>query len=315
MNDALREVWLTAKESARDWSEDNASRLAAALAFYAILSLAPLLVIAIAVIGFFYGDEAARGRVSDELGSFVGSGAAAGIEAIVASARSPETGLVSTVVGVGTLFFGASVLFGELQASLNTVWEVRRRPGRGILGEAKVRFFSFTMVLGVAFLLLISLVLSASLSAIGSAFAWLLPGGELVWQVFNFVFSLAVVSALFAVIFKYIPDADVRWRDVWLGGIVTAVLFSIGKSLLGLYLGKAAVVSAYGAAGSIIALVVWVYYASQIFLFGAELTQVTARRSGREIRPSRGAVAFKRALLEPEGDEPVAPKQDARGTA
>ncbi len=304
MNDVIREFWETTKESARDWSEDNASRMAAALAYYALLSLAPLVVIAIAVIGFFYGSDAARGRVSDELGAFVGSGAAEGIEAVVASARSPESGIISTVVGVVTLFFGASGVFGELQSSLNTVWEVKRRPGGGIWGEVKVRFFSFSMVLGVAFLLLVSLLVSAGLSAVGSIFTGLLPGGELAWQVFNFLFSLAVVAALFAVIFKYIPDAEVRWRDVWLGGVVTAVLFSIGKSLLGLYLGKAAVVSAYGAAGSVIALVVWVYYATQIFLFGAELTQARARRSGREIRPSRGAVSIRRDNSEPSNESP-----------
>jgi membrane protein len=288
-----REIWEITKETASDWVDDNASRLAAALAYYALLSLAPLLVIAVAVSGFVFGPDAARGRVSEELGGLVGSGAAAGIEAVLASARSPGSGILSTVVGVVTLFFGASGVFGELQASLNTVWEVQPKPGRGILGEMKTRFFSFTMVLGVAFLLLVSLVVSAVLSAVGTVFSGLLPGGETLWQLFNILFSLAVVTCLFALIFKYIPDAEVRWRDVWLGGVVTAVLFTIGKLLLGLYIGKAAVGSAYGAAGSIIALVVWVYYASQIFLLGAEFTQVQARRSGREIKPSRGAISVK----------------------
>lgn len=291
----FREIWEITKETGSDWVDDNASRLAAALAYYALLSLAPLLVIGVAVSGFVFGTDAARGSVSDELGAFVGSRAAEGIESVLASARSPETGVISTVVGVITLFIGASGVFVELQASLNTVWEVQPQPGQGIWGQVKTRFFSFTMVLGVAFLLLVSLMVSAVLSAVGNFFSGLLPGGEVLWQVFNFVFSLAVVSALFAVIFKYVPDAEVRWRDVWLGGVVTAVLFSIGKSLLGLYLGKAAVGSAYGAAGSVIALVVWVYYASQIFLLGAEFTQVQARRSGREIRPARGAVSTRPA--------------------
>lgn len=287
----VQEGFKIVKETASDWLEDNASRLAAALAYYSLLSLAPLLVISVAVAGFFLGPEAAQGRVVGELGSVVGSEAAQGIQSTVASAQSPAGGVISTVVGVITLFIGASGVFGELQASLNTIWEVKPKPGRGIWGELRARFFSFSMVLGVAFLLLVSLVVSSVLSAVGTKFSGFLPGGETVWQVLNFAFSLAVVTALFALIFKYIPDAEVRWRDVWLGALVTAILFTIGKFLLGLYLGKAAVGSAYGAAGSTVALVVWVYYAAQIFLLGAEFTQVQARRSGRAIKPSGNAVA------------------------
>jgi len=285
----LRDTWDTLKETANDWLDDNASRLAAALAYYSLLSLAPLLVIAVAVAGVFFGPDAARGKVAGELGAVVGGQAAQGIQAVVASARSPASGLLGTVVGVVTLFVGASGVFGELQSSLNTIWEVKAKPGRGIWGQVKDRFFSFTMVLGVAFLLLVSLIVTSILSAIGARFSTLLPGGEMLWQAVNFVFSLSVVTALFALIFKYIPDAEVRWQDVWLGALVTALLFSVGKFLLGLYLGKAAVGSSYGAAGSIIALVVWVYYATQIFLFGAEFTQVRARRRGQGIRPSANA--------------------------
>lgn len=287
----LKDTWATVKETISDWSDDNASRLAAALAYYSLLSLAPLLVIAIAVTGFFVGPEAARGEVAGELGAVVGGDAAQGIQTIAASARSPSAGIVSTIVGVVTLFVGASGVFGELQSSLNTVWEVKPKPGRGIWGEIKARFFSFTMVLGVAFLLLVSLVMSSLLSAIGTRFSQALPGGEALWQLVNFAFSLAVITVVFALIFKYVPDAEVKWRDVWLGSLVTAVLFTLGKFLLGLYLGKAAVGSAYGAAGSIIALVVWVYYATQIFLVGAEFTQVQARRRGNEIKPSSDAVS------------------------
>jgi membrane protein len=291
----LRDVYDTLKETGQDWLDDNAPRLAAALAYYSLLSLAPLLVITIAVAGFFFGHDAARGRVAAELGSVVGGQAALGIQSVVASARSPSAGVISTIVGVVTLFIGASGVFGELQSSLNTVWEVQPKPGRGILGEMKARFFSFTMVLGVAFLLLVSLIVSSVVSAAGLVFAQVLPGGEVLWQGLNITFSLVVVSALFAAIFKYIPDAEVRWADVWLGGAVTAVLFTLGKLLLGLYLGKSAVASAYGAAGSMIALVVWVYYAAQIFLFGAEFTQVQARRRGREITPSAGAARLPEA--------------------
>src|SRR6478609_7472962 len=267
-----RELWETIKETATDWLDDNASRLAAALAYYSLLSLAPLLVISVAVAGLFFGADAARGKVAGELGSIVGAEAAQGIQSVVASAESPSSGVIGTIVGIVTLFAGASGVFGEL----------------------KERFWSFTMVLGVAFLLLVSLVLSSALSAIGSTFSEALPGGEVVWQLINFAFSLSVVTGLFALIFKYIPDAEIRWKDVWLGAAVTAALFTIGKFLLGLYLGKAAVGSSYGAAGSIIALVVWVYYAAQILFLGAEFTQVQAKRRGREIRPSKGAVRLVR---------------------
>jgi membrane protein len=286
------EIWAIVKETIDDWIDDGAARLAAALAYYSLLSLAPLLVISIAIAGFVFGHDAARGRVAGELGAVVGAQAAEGIESVVANAQSPVSGVVSTIVGVVTLFIGASGVFGELQSSLNTIWEVKRKSGRGIWGEVKDRFLSFTMVLGVAFLLLVSLVLNSVLSAIGTRFSEVLPGGELLWQALNFVFSLSVITGLFALIFKYVPDAAIKWRDVWLGAAVTAGLFTIGKFLLALYLGKAAIGSSYGAAGSLIALVVWVYYAAQILLLGAEFTQVQARRSGREIRPARGAQAM-----------------------
>lgn len=291
----MRDIWATVKEAANDWMDDEASRLAASLAFYSLLSLAPLLVIVVAIAGFFLGADAARGRVAGELATVVGVEPAQGIQSILASARSPKSGILSTLVGVVTLFIGASGVFGELQSSLNTIWEVKTKPGRGIWGEVKARFLSFTMVLGVAFLLLVSLVLSSVLSAMGMRFSGALPGGEVLWQGVNFIVSLAAVTVLFALIFKYIPDAEIRWRDVWLGAAVTAALFTIGKFLLGLYLGKAAVGSSYGAAGSLIALVVWVYYAAQILFMGAEFTSVQARRSGREIRPSEHAIRLPRA--------------------
>lgn len=292
----MAEVWSTVKETVNDWLDDGAMSLAAALAYYSLLSLAPLLVISVAVAGLVFGQDAARGQVAGELGGVVGAEAAQGIQSVVASAQSPVSGVLSTIVGVVTLFIGASGVFGELQSSLNSIWEVKRKPGRGIWGEVKDRFWSFTMVLGVAFLLLVSLLLNSILSALGATFSQLLPGGELVWQGLNALFSLAVITGLFALIFKFVPDAEVRWRDVWLGAAVTAGLFTIGKLLLGLYLGKAAIGSSYGAAGSLIALVVWVYYAAQILLLGAEFTQVQARRSGREIRPAQGAMAVQKSF-------------------
>lgn len=292
----MSEVWSTVKETVNDWLDDGAMSLAAALAYYSLLSLAPLLVISVAVAGLVFGQDAARGQVAGELGGVVGAEAAEGIQSVVANAQSPVSGVLSTIVGVVTLFVGASGVFGELQSSLNSIWEVKRKPGRGIWGEVKDRFWSFTMVLGVAFLLLVSLLLNSLLSALGATFSQALPGGELLWQGLNALFSLAVITGLFALIFKYVPDAEVKWRDVWLGAAVTAALFTIGKLLLGLYLGKAAIGSSYGAAGSLIALVVWVYYAAQILLLGAEFTQVQARRSGREIRPAQGALSVQKSF-------------------
>jgi membrane protein len=289
-----RTLWTVVKETASDWIDDDASRLAASLAFYTLLSLAPLVIIAVAVAGFVLGPEAARGQIADELSSVVGRDAARGIQAVVASAQSPTSGLIGTIIGVVTLFVGASGVFGELQFALNSIWEVKAKPGRGVLGEVKDRFFSFSMVLVVAFLLLVSLMLSALLSALGRGFATSLPGGELVWQAVNFAFSLAMVTCLFALIFKYVPDVEIDWKDVWAGAGVTALLFTIGKSLLGVYLGKASIESSYGAAGSLVVLVVWVYYSAQILFLGAEFTQVQARLRGRRIRPSRSAVAFRR---------------------
>lgn len=292
---SLSDTWVTVKETASDWLDDEASRLAASLAYYSLLSLAPLLVIVVAIAGIFLGPDAARGRVAGELASVVGAEPALGIQSILASARSPTSGVLSMAVGVVTLFIGASGVFGELQASLNTIWGVKPKPGRGVWGELRARFLSFTMVLGVAFLLLVSLVVSSLLSAIGSRFSTALPGGEALWQIVNFVFSLGSVTALFALIFKFIPDAEIKWKDVWLGAAFTAGLFTIGKLVLGLYLGKAAVGSSYGAAGSLIALVVWVYYAAQILFMGAEFTSVQARRHGRQIQPSDDAVSVLKA--------------------
>lgn len=278
------------KETAKDWSDDNATRLAAALSYYTVLSIAPLLVLAVAIAGLVYGEEAARGQISAQIGSVVGPQAGQAIQTVLSHAKSPEQGIVSSIVGVVVLLFGASGVFGELQASLNEIWKVAPKPGRGFWGLLQQRFFSFAMVLGVAFLLLVSLVLSALIAGIGGAFSRALPGGSALWETLNAVLSLAVVSGLFALIFKILPDAEVGWRDVWMGAVVTALLFTVGKFGLGMYLGRASVASPYGAAGSFIAFVIWVYYAAQILFMGAEFTQVFARHRGRRIEPSAHAV-------------------------
>jgi membrane protein len=284
-----QQIWQMLKQTASDWSDDSASRLAAALAFYTVLSIAPMMVLAVAVAGLVFGEDAARGQIAEQIAAVVGPQAGSAIQTIIANAKAPAAGLVSTAVGMGVLLFGASGVFGELQASLNVVWDVAPKPGRGLRGFIEQRFFSFTMVLGVAFLLLVSLALSAALSAVGSVVSEELPGGSVLWQAVNFVVSLGLITVLFAMIFKVIPDAKIMWNDVWVGAFVTALLFSLGKYALGLYVGRASLASPYGAAGSVIVLVVWVYYAAQILLLGAEFTQVWARREGHEIEPSAHA--------------------------
>lgn len=290
MRKRLRDLWTVAKESGMGWDRDHVSSLAAGLAYYTLLSLAPLVVIAIAIAGFVFGEDAARDRIGDELGAVVGAEAARAIQEVVKRAQAPAAGITSTIIGVVVLFVGASGVFGELQSSMNTVWNVKPKPGRGVMGIVKDRFFSFTMVLGVAFLLLVSTILTAALAAVGRYLGSALPGGEVLWQLLNFALALAVVTALFALIFKIVPDIEIAWKDVWVGAFVTAVLFSLGKFLIGLYLGKSSISSAYGAAGSLVVLVIWVYYSAQILLLGAEFTQAYAQRFGSHVRPAKDAV-------------------------
>ncbi|HET7292942.1 MAG TPA: YihY/virulence factor BrkB family protein, partial [Vicinamibacteria bacterium] len=263
------------KQALAGWIEHNAPRLGAALAYYTAFSLGPLLVIAIAVAGFAFGEDAARRQIVGQVADLIGHEGASALERMVESAGEQKRGgIVATLLGAVVLLFGASGVFAELQDSLNTVWGVKPRPGRGLLGMIADRFLSFVMVLGVAFLLLVSLLVSAALAALGTLGASLLS--ESVLQAVSTALSFAVITALFAAIFKVVPDVEVRWRDVWLGAAVTSLLFSLGKLAIGLYLGKAAVASAFGAAGSLVVILVWVYYSAQIVFFGAELTKAYA---------------------------------------
>ncbi|MHB0856748.1 MAG: YihY/virulence factor BrkB family protein [Anaerolineae bacterium] len=279
-----------AKDSFKEWSEDKASRLAAALAYYTVFSLAPLLVIAIAVAGFVFGEEAARGEIVAQISGLVGPDAAELIEGMVQRAAEPSSGILATIIGVATLLLGASGVFGQLHDSLNTIWDVEPKPGRGIWGTIKDRFLSFTMVLGVGFLLLVGLVISAGLAALGTFLTGLAPGAETLMQVVNLVISLGLVTLLFALIYKVVPDVEVAWRDVWIGALVTAVLFAIGRFAIGLYLGTATVGTTFGAAGSLVVLLIWIYYSSQILFLGAEFTQVYANSYGSRIVADEDAV-------------------------
>jgi membrane protein len=278
------------KETFAEWSKDKASRLAAALAYYTVFSLAPLLVIVIAIAGSVFGEEAARGEIVGQIQGLVGRDGAEVIQTTIENANKPAVGTIASVISVAVLFFGASGVFAELQDALNTVWEVQPKPGRGIINIIRSRFLSFTMVLGIGFLLLVSLVLSAALTALINFFGHVLPGIDFIWQIVNFILSFVVTTLVFGLIYKVLPDVKIAWSDVWIGAIITSLLFSIGRFVLGLYLGNSSFGSTYGAAGSLVIILAWVYYAAQILFFGAEFTQVYARRYGSQIVPARNAV-------------------------
>ncbi len=280
---APREIVGVVKEALRDWNEDNAPRLGAALSYYTIFSIAPHLLISIAVAGLVFGAEAAQGRIVAQIQGLVGRDAAEAIQSMLENARKPGQGVMATVFGAVTLIFGAGGAFNELRAALDVIWEIPPRTGGGILALICERLASFAMVLVVGFLLLVSLVISAGISAFEVKGTF--PGSGVVLQVVNNGVSLAVITVLFALIFKYLPDAHppVAWKDIWVGAFITAALFTLGKFAIGFYLGRSSVASAYGAAGSLVLLLVWVYYSAQILFFGAELTQVHARRHGSRL--------------------------------
>jgi len=303
----LRDAWELTKETMTEWDQDKVSRLAAALAYYTAFSLAPLLVISIGLAGIVLGEEAAQGQIVTQLQDLIGIQGARLIEEMIAASRRPAESIPATVAGFAVLIFGATGVFGQLQDALDTIWEVQPRPGRGWRGIVRDRFLSFTMVLGCGFLLLVSLVMSAGLSAVGEYLSGYLPLPEAVLQVFNLVVSLAIVTLLFALIFKVVPDAKVAWRDVWIGAGITAVLFSLGKLAIGLYLGRSTVASTFGAAASLAILLIWIYFSAQILFIGAEFTHVYAKRFGSRIRPARGAVPV---LPEDRAQQGIARPQD-----
>jgi len=271
------------------WKEDRASRLAAALAYYTIFSLAPMLVIVIAVAGLIWQREAVQESVMNQIDGLVGAQGAEFVSSLLTSASNPAEGIAATIIGIITLLFGALGVFNELHNALNTIWEVKEEKTEGFWNTIKKvivdRFLSFTMILGIGFMLLVSLVISAGISATEELLASVLPFHELILQFINLVISIGVITLFFALIFKYLPDGDIAWRDVWIGAFFTAVFFSLGKTLIGLYLGSSAIASSYGAAGSLVLLLVWIYYSAQILFFGAEFTQVYANQLGSKIVP------------------------------
>jgi membrane protein len=268
------------REVATEWSKDNALSLGAALAYYTLFSLAPLLLLIIAIVGLAFGRAAAEGAISNALGGAVGPETAAVIEGMIRSASAPASGVIATVLSLLTMFFGASGVFGQLQSSLNQIWGVTAGRRRGVRGIVAQRVASFSLILGIGFLLFLSLLVSAVLSAVHELLTEHLPVLAGVLPPLNFLISFLMITALFALIFKVLPDARMQWRDVWPGAAVTALLFTVGKSLIGIYLGRKGTASVYGAAASLVVLLLWVYYSAQILLIGAEFTEVYSRRYG-----------------------------------
>ena len=280
--------WEVIKVTGKEWIADNTPRLGAALAFYSVLSMGPLLLIVLSIAGLFFGHQAASGEIVTQIRGLVGDEGAKVIETILAHSQNHREGLIAVTIGIITLIFGATAVFSELQDALNTIWKVQAKPGRGILWIIRQRFLSFAVVLGTGFLLLVSLVLSAGLAALSKYFTPASPA--LLLNILHSLVAFGVVTALFAMIFKILPDAQIRWSDVWIGAAITAALFTVGKSLIGLYLGHSAISSAYGASGSLIVLLMWIYYSSQILFLGAEFTQVYSRFCGSRTTPARDAV-------------------------
>jgi len=268
------------KQTYAEWSRDNCMRLGAALAYYTIFSLAPILVIVIAVAGFAFGDRAAEGEIVTQLTGLLGEEGAAGVQGMIKNASQAETGLVATLVGVVTLLIGATSVFTELHAALNDVWNVPPPENWRWWDLVRARVSGFTIILGIGFLLLVSLVISATLAGLNTRIGNLFPGAPLLFQLLNFVISFGVVTLLFAMIFKILPDLEIRWGDVWVGAAFTSLLFGVGKLAIGFYLGFAGAGSVYGAAGSLVIVLLWVFYSSQLLFFGAEFTQVWARKRG-----------------------------------
>jgi membrane protein len=275
------------RRTAAEWMRHDAATMAASLAYYAVFSIAPLLLIAISVAGLVFGHDAAQGQVMTELQGLLGPDSARAVEHLLQSASRPREGISAGLLGIVMLLLGASGVMGQLQTSLNRIWEVTAQHRGGLRGMLRDRFLSFTMVLGVGFLLLVSLLASAAMAAFGKYTGDRLPFGETLLHTLNLAVSFGVITFLFALIFRYVPDIHVPWRDVWLGAAVTSLLFTIGKFAIGLYLGKSTLASSYGAAGSLVVLLVWVYYSAQILFFGAELTHVVA--TGRLVRPGAPA--------------------------
>ncbi|HEX3274467.1 MAG TPA: YihY/virulence factor BrkB family protein [Gemmatimonadales bacterium] len=271
-------LWWVLKHAFIGWWADNVPRLGASLAYYTLFALAPILVIAIGVAGVAFGPEAVRGEVVGQIRGLVGEQGAVAVQSMLQGAAKPSAGVLPTAIGLITAFLGATGAFIELQTALNAIWRVQPRPGVNLGAFVRQRLISFGLVIGVGFLLLVSLLVSAALAAFNRYLGSRFPGLTVLWEASNVIVSLGVVTLLFAMVYKILPDVRLGWRDVWVGALVTAGFFSIGKQVIGLYLGTSSLASTYGAAGSVVVLLVWVYYSSQVVLLGAEFTRFYVER-------------------------------------
>ena len=294
------------------FNNDNVLRLSAALAYYSVFSIAPLLVITLGMSGLLFRNEAVNGQLFDAIKGYVGAQAAAGVEEMVRSASKPHSSLLATTIGSVTLLVAAAGILAQLKDALNTMWGVRMKPGLGIAGFLRNKILNFGMVLVIGFLLLVSLLLSSAISALNKHLESVFELPPWIWTVLASAGSMLAVCLMFAVLFKFLPDAGIRWRDVWVGAVITAVLFELGKTGLGWYLGRESTSSAYGSAASVVLLLLWVYYASTIFLFGAEFTQVHAESIGHRLEPRENAEIAPR---NPESPKPAAEEAAALGAA
>ena len=288
------------KNTATEWSEDKAPTLGAAIAYYTVFSLAPLILLLVSIFGLFmHNNQDIKAKLENQVSQISGPSAGDVTKQIVEStSKQKKTGVIGTVVAVVVALFGASGVFGQLQEALNTIWGVKAKPGQGIMGYVKSRFISFGMVGGVCFMLLVSLSISTLIEGFSGKLNQWLPGGAAISTLISVVLNLVIITVLFAMIFKYLPDAKVAWNDTWVGAGLTTILFIVGKWGLGKYLASGSVSSAYGAAGALISLLVWVYYSAQILLFGAEFTQVYANEFGSHIEPEEHAIRVQKKEVE-----------------
>jgi membrane protein len=291
-----KSIWQFVTTTINEWIEAEPFELAAALSYYTLFSLAPLLIIAIAVAGLAFGREAAQDQIVETLQGLIGQDSAQAIQGMIqASNNKPTTGIISSIIGLIALLFGAGGVVGQLQSSLNKLWEVTLKPGQGVWGFVRQRFLSFAMVLAIGFLLLVSLVVTAVLSSFTGMLSSFLGEATLIAHAADLLVSFGFTTLLFALIYKFVPDIRIQWRDVWVGAALTSVLFTLGKYLIGLYIGTSGVTSVFGAAGSLITVLVWVYYSALIFFLGAEFTKVYAAEYGSGVAPADNAQPVKTA--------------------
>ena len=286
----LKKIWKLLKQAVKEWQQDKVPILAAALAYYMVFSVAPIVIIVIAVLGFIVGESVARQEVIEQMEGLIGADAANSVRVVIQNQFKPSSNIIATVIATLTVIFGATTVVVQLKQALNMIWDVAVKPGQGVKGFVKTRILSILMVMGIGLILLLSLILSAVLAGVDRLLEQYLSVPSIVWSLADNIISVILMTLLFGQIYRVLPDVEIAWKDVVVGSVITAVLFTLGKAGISLYLGNSSVGSAYGAAGSLVIFLMWVFYSAQIFLFGAELTKVWARTYGSKIRPSENAV-------------------------